>query len=87
MMSSRFLQVTVMILIAAFVSTASADLGRSNEETEAMEREIAERVRLRQFPGGADEEDLQVQKPLPLVSRKLSPAAELERAEAEVSED
>lgn len=76
---------TVMTLLVG--ASAGADVGRTDEETEEVEREIAERVRLRQFPGGSDEEDLQTQKPLPLVSRKLSPAAEAERAEAEVSED
>lgn len=77
----------LVLLLMGVVLPAGADIGRVDDETDEVEREIAERVRLRKFPGGADEEDLLVQKPLPLVSRKMSPAAEAERAEAEVSED
>ena len=77
----------VLSVAAALPHQVLADLGRTEEEIEAYEKEIAERVRTRRFPGGPDEEDLRVQRPLPTVARKLSPAAEAERAEAEVSED
>lgn len=81
-MRSIFLaMLTTMMAFTAVAQTQS-------EADKARDEEIAQRAKLRQYPGGHDESDLKLQSPPPAPTRKVAPAAEEpEKPEPGASED
>lgn len=77
--------IKVICLIILFGASAWAVADR--DEQSRVDDEISEIARERAYPGGVDEEDLVIQKPLPVITRRLSATGEAEHAEAELSED
>jgi hypothetical protein len=63
-----FAKIFRSLLILGFVTTA-APLAQAQADDSQDEAAVRKTARLRQYPGGVDEEPLKVQDPLPLIKK------------------
>lgn len=71
-----------VLLVFAGIWLFEAAMAVEGNEDPVKEKEIVQRVKRRQFPGGVDEADLKVQTPLPTPVRKIAPSADDEKSES-----
>lgn len=73
----------IFVLLALLVGfSAVADEVRSPQAENDRDEEVAVRAKRRLYPGGADENELKVQEPLPVPVRKVAPVVEEPREES-----
>jgi hypothetical protein len=77
----------IMILISAMFLAIGVWAAEDVKQTHALmtpqEQEIYQKAKKRLYPGGKDEESLQVQSQLPVITRKMGPSQEAPSEEPE----
>ncbi len=75
--------ILISTLFLALGVWAAEDAKQTHALMTAQEQEIYQKAKKRLYPGGKDEESLQVQSQLPVVTRKMGPSQEAPTEEPE----